>query len=228
MESEYITVLGDSYLDPIVTLFEQLKYKSTSNEVQTSPHENGYSTSIILLTVIMVESYLARARHFKLQEESCEPDNDKSDTKNNKSVLWFTKNYFKISRDNLEILDELFVVRDVIAHNHIWKSTIDQKGDLKFVHEPSLEGVFGDKKFITVVDRKDRVTKKLRLNVFPTRICKIDAIVLFENAYLILKEIEDISRTYVYISHLHVQYKDEFYLIEDFIRILKEEVDFQS
>lgn len=216
MESEYITVVGTSYLDPIVTLFEQLENKSTSNEVQTSVYENGYSTSIILLTVIMLESLLARARHFKLQEESCEPY---------KNVLKFTEEYFKIGSDNLEILYELFVVRDVIAHNHIWRSTINQNGGLSFVNEPSLENVFGDKKFNSVVDLKDRVTKKLRLNVFPTRICKIDAIVLFENAYLILKEIEDISRTYLYISQHHVQYKNEYYKIKDFIRLLKESQD---
>ncbi len=36
-------------------------------------------------------------------------------------------------------------------------------------------------------------------------------------------KLEDISRTYAYISHLHVHYKNEFFLMQDFISILKKE-----
>jgi hypothetical protein len=218
MADEYITIIGESYLDPIVKLFEQLKDKSTFNEVQTSPYENGYSTSIIVLTAMMLESFLARARHFRHQEGCFEFD---------KSVIKYIEKNFKLDGNIILILNELFVTRDVIAHNHVWKSVINHNRGLTFVSDPYLEELYGDKKFRMYVDMDRRKTKKLGLNIFPTKICKLDAIVYFENSYKVLTSIENLSRKYLYFSHFSVVYKEKEHIsIEEFVSILKEEVDF--
>lgn len=212
MKDEYISVIGESYLDPIVKLFEELPEKSSYNSVQTSPHENGYSVSIIVLSAVMLESFLSRTRYIKQKENTSE---------NLRSVLKFIEENLSLPEKMISVLYELFVLRDIIVHNHIWEGEIAQI-PLRFKNEPTLDReLFGDKKFSEYVNLMKRKTKSLGLNIFPTKICKEDAIIYFENVYKVLLEIEEISRQYVYFSHHHVHYQNSFLTLEEFIAVIK-------
>jgi len=102
--------VGFRYLYPIASLLEQLLSleNRNPNEVQASTLENGYSCSIIVMCGLMIESAIARVKF----------DQDIEDPK---SALQYVKVYFP-EYERFDELEELFVIRDAIVHNHIWEA----------------------------------------------------------------------------------------------------------
>jgi hypothetical protein len=191
-EIGYWPFLSLGYLRPILLLFEKLldQPKPRSSRVQVGADENTFSASIIVLSVTMLESVIRRVQA--------------SDQKTNvRSALEYLKARFSFVAPSLA--DELFAVRDVIVHAHVWDAKVywNQDGDLRFVRA-KRDAHFGDKKFLNIFDRKSRKTKSLRLNVFPTRICRTDAICVFSTIIELLKEIEITNINYVYITNEQV------------------------
>ena len=210
ISTDYMTVIGKNLLMPTVKLIESLKLSGirSVNEVQTSPFENGYATAIILLTVCLLESILNRTKLIM-------------GTTSKDSVLSFFKNTFPEPRLS-DALTELFVVRDVIAHNHIWKAKVkyDQNDNLKLVSTSLLEG-YGDKKFRSTIDTKERTSKLLRINLFPTRICWSDVVIVLKTALEIMLFLEAKDRRYVYISEEYVEFNNETIKFLDFVNGLQ-------
>lgn len=132
---DYDTFIGGAYPAPIFTLVETLAGGGRTNEVQSSPHEYGYSASAITLTVLFLESYLNVS---KLLTNS-----------QHRSVLAYFTTMFTSSKHHAE-LAELFAVRDVIAHNHVWKGQIDPVA-MKWTSISLLPG-YGDARFRQVVN----------------------------------------------------------------------------
>lgn len=169
---DYYSVLGDSLIEPIVVLVD----KATStrlagpNQVQASVIENGYSSAIILLLVVMLEGM---TNYVNLHNSGFEPFKNKYSAVS--ALKYYTKNIL-----NNEI-DELFVIRDVIAHNHIWETRVSSNDRMIHVKEPILRDEYGDRKFTENVDFITRTTKKLELNVFTTRINWKDVEIVFLN-----------------------------------------------
>ena len=186
--SGYLSIIGYSYLNPLGVLLEKLFSldQRDPNEVQTSPLENGYSVSLIILTVLMVESLVRRVQFFV----------EKGKTR---SSLQFIRNNFS-EYENIDDIEELFVVRDVIAHNHVWGCQIiwEKHGDMKFGSIDDRIG--GDDKFDRVIDTKKRKTRSLGINLFPTRINREDVIIVLKEVLDFLLYIENKDRNYVYIT----------------------------
>lgn len=207
MVREYISVRADSFIDPIVTLIE----KATSsyellgaNEVQASPIENGYSCSIILLDIVMLEG-LCTTLWYRYGKES------KSKFKANS----FIKNNLK--EFDHDIIDELFIIRDIIAHNHLWKGKIETK-DRTLIHSEIPEFYsknFGDKKYHNNVDKDLMKTKKLGLNIFTTRINWNDVKIVLQNVNTVIEELERKfnhvligSSEYILFKEKEIKFKD--------------------
>ena len=166
----YVSVLFPSLLQPIVDLFGLMEKQGTGdpNEVQASPAENGYAASIAVLTVLVIESVCNRVRYVR-------NDTDRKGTVQTLSEL--------SAGELADEVEELFVLRDVIAHNHVWEATIaehDSKG-LALV-AATLRPRYGDEKFARTVDPQTRRTRRLHLDVFPNRIHRQTAVVVLQNA----------------------------------------------
>ena len=83
-----------------------------------------------------------------------------------KNAPGFPGNGFK------NILEEMFILRDVIVHNHIYKikCAIDENnGALKSYRQEILPG-YGDGKFKGNINSRTKLTKLLRFNIQPTKI----------------------------------------------------------
>src|SRR6266705_1287918 len=106
----YVSVLFANLLQPIVDLFDLMEQKEPKgpNEVQASKAENGYAASIIVLTALVIESVCNRVRYVR------------GDTARETSVHTLRQLKAEALADDVE---ELFVLRDVIAHNHVWEAT---------------------------------------------------------------------------------------------------------
>lgn len=67
MKDEIISCIGLAYIEPILTLCEKLGSHNFQGEskIQVSTRENGYSVSIIVLCVLMLESGINRVKYLE-------------------------------------------------------------------------------------------------------------------------------------------------------------------
>jgi len=198
-----ISCIGVSFIEPILDLYKRLNsFKfSGHSRVRVSLRENGYSTSIIVLSILLIESLLNRVRYF---------EKDKRDN------LKFFDAKFK-NQQLSEKLYEIYVLRDLIVHNHIWRiSYIEkfEKGgyDETKIYQKLLEG-YGDKrrekKYISHVDKRRKYTKKLKLNVIPTKVNRGDLIKVFGVMRELFDFLEQQNKDYLPLSTFLFKYNDE-------------------
>jgi len=193
----YVSVIGFSYLYPLIDLLESLlDLKGTPNEVQASSKENGYASAIIVLCVLMVESAVARAKY-----------DMKADSP--KSALQFMKLNFP-GYSGLPVLQELFVARDAIVHNHLWQATITwtREQHMLLGSAEKWEGS-GDAKLDSVMDPDTRKTRLLGINLFPTRIARDDALIVIKKSAEVLQFIEENASRYVNVSNQDVEFRGQ-------------------
>ena len=133
-------------------------------------------------------------------------------------ALAFIKQEFQ--SDLYKKVEEIFVIRDIIAHNHVWEANVywDENGKLRLVDAQRVKG-YGDKKFDKVVDSNNRKTKILGLNVFPNRISRADALTVLKTAYEFLSEMERKDHNYFSVSALIVKYNGN---VIDFKKFMSE------
>ena len=207
---EYVSVLSTSYCYPIAALLEKLEVleRNQPNEVKASTPENGFSVAIIVLAVLLLESAIGRTQFVKNIPVPDKP-------------IAFVTSAFPLSGFSSKI-EELFVVRDAIAHNHLWEAQFewdDQLG-MKFVTPPTQRSG-GDNKFNRVLDPTNRKTRLLGINLFPTRICREDVIIVLHTAIQFLKFLEQEDRNYVIISTVDVKIFGKITTFVDLITGLK-------
>ncbi len=98
-------------------------------------------------------------------------------------------------------IEEVFVLRDIIAHNHIWTAAMrwDDSSGMALDSAEKLSA-YGDDKFNRVVDSGTRATRRLHLDAFPTRIHRATATTVLKKTVEALKFLERLDRRYVYLS----------------------------
>jgi hypothetical protein len=186
--SNYVSVLFVNLLQPIFDLFELLEQSDPKgpNEVQAGMLENGYAVSVIVLSALVVESALNRTRYVRN-----EPKRESAvDTLKRLSA-----------GDLAHEIEEVFVLRDIIAHNHIWTAATrwDDSSGMALDSAEKLSA-YGDDKFNRVVDSGTRATRRLHLDAFPTRIHRATATTVLKKTVEALKFLERLDRRYVYLS----------------------------
>src|SRR2546427_8510924 len=165
----YISIFAVSLVQPIADLLDRLfsRPHPGSSIVQTGSRENGYSVSICLLLAVFLESFVKRAIY--LSEDSLKPSEKKD------ALKFLRKRYPSCAL--LPAITEIFVLRDIIAHNHLWKmeySTHSQsRRDLL---SKELDSSSGDRKFKDCVDLQTGTTKVLVLKLIPTKIDRSEVI----------------------------------------------------
>jgi hypothetical protein len=212
ISEEHISIIGTSYLYPIATLLEDLKSlkQMGNNELQASSYENGYAVSIIVLTILLLESIVARVKLHKAHESM-----------NSRSPVEFIQTAYPESGFENKII-ELFIIRDVIVHNHIWKAefTSDSQGEMARVGNPKLQSGYGDRKYKNKTDSFIQKTKLLQLNVYPTRICYSDVLIVLRATVEFLLFLEKEERNYIYLSNQRVTYQGQRVLFVHLIQHL--------
>jgi hypothetical protein len=175
-------------LQPIFDLFELLEQSDPKgpNEVQAGMLENGYAVSVIVLSALVVESALNRTRFIRNEDKREDP-------------VGTLKRLGGVELAN--DIEEVFVLRDIIAHNHIWTAAIrwDDSGEMALDSAEKLPAC-GDQKFDRVVDPKTRATRRLKLDAFPNRIHRATAIAVLKKTCEVLKFLEGLDRRYVYLG----------------------------
>jgi len=195
-----VSIIGSAYFQPISDLLEKLFQRPAGqnlNPVQVGSMENGYSVSICVLAVLCLESYLMRVRYI----------NRKHPSSQKKNVLDFLEDLYP-SFPSLEALTETFVLRDLLAHNHLWVIEFlwDEESGMKLLGAMK-DSVSGDRKYKEHVDIVNRKTKLLELNVLPTRVSRKDVGKVLRTIWDALIYIEKQNRNQCYISHLAARFQ---------------------
>lgn len=201
-----ISIAGDSYIRPIADLVFQLTRckRDPSYPDQPLSSEVDYSTVLILLLVLMTESYLARVRHF-----------DKTTNPNTKR--WATTYLASLNgcKRLANRFSEVYLLRNAIVHNHVFEyehiwNLNDGHRDREFKIDTSWQGRVGAKGYSEHVEIKKYVepkTKLLRLRVTPTRMGREEALIVFETIHQVLKQLHTKKYLDISIKNLHVPYQ---------------------
>jgi hypothetical protein len=177
---DVISVVGSAYLQPIADLLEKLLTLPISGAGPggVSAHENGYSAALVVLLAAVLESYAARLRFVRRSEE----------IPGNLATPELLVAYFP-TLPTADDLVEVFLVRNVVAHNHIWHLDVS---DFAAAGAPTLAtpkelGFKTNKHYDPVVDVHARKTRGQRLNVIPTLVDRSDVRKVFDVVWSTLK-----------------------------------------
>jgi len=193
-----VTIVGSSYFEPISALLENLEKhdKGNSTEVQSGYYVNGYANSICLLAVVCLESYVMRVRYIN---EANQGQIDKA------SVVSYLKSLYP-DFPYEEELCEIHILRDVIAHNHLWEVSYSyEEEDIKLNRINRRSS--GDSKYQTRVDVCHNITKTLGLNVNPVKVGSEDVRKVLKAVWRVLLFLEGKNRKQCYVSHLSAIHK---------------------
>jgi len=182
-DDKLVSIVGEHYFQPIAILLNELisHPEPAANDVKTSYHENGFACAVCLLAVVCLESYSMRLRFFNRSAPAAEKRN----------CLDFLRALYT-QFPNIEHVTEAFVLRDTIAHNHLWEIGFSW-GELS---EPMTllsaikDALSGDNKYALHVDAQTRKTKILRLNAVLLKIDRSDVrkvLAVVWNALLLLE-----------------------------------------
>ncbi len=193
---DYVSAVFVHLLQPISDLCERMLqlHSGEPNEVQAAPRENGYAVSIIALAAFLLEGACARARYVS------------GSGKKRASAVDTLRN---LGEDDIaDKIEEIFVVRDAIAHSHLWSAKIYWTGnDLRFAQPPARLPGYGDTKFDKNVDLASRTTRKLKLDVFPNRIDRLTAIIALKECAKALEFLESKNRDFGYLTPQDVRFE---------------------
>ncbi|MFA6015423.1 MAG: hypothetical protein WC742_10175 [Gallionellaceae bacterium] len=108
-----ISCLASNYKQPIAVLVERLLAVQLPEQPDGKSRESevDYAIALITLLVLQFESLLSRARHF-----------DK-DTKEKYAMQWMVSLNDTALDSIIKRLNEVYFLRNAIAHNHIWSYT---------------------------------------------------------------------------------------------------------
>lgn len=175
MQDKRVSVLGSHYLPAVAGLIDALKALPDPQLDDDLPpgKEAGLSASICILMTVAFESWV---RKLILMESS-------GSTRPRLHPLEFLGAKYR-QFPHLPAMYEVFVVRDLLVHNHVWE--IDLTADDSYnisVESASLAHGGTDSKYRRVVDSSTRVTKLLKLHVMPTQVDRSDAAVVVRNVW---------------------------------------------
>src|SRR3989344_2162034 len=202
-----ISCIGISFIEPVIDLYLKLRKLKFSgySKTQVSSRENGYSVSIIVPLILFVESSLNRIRYL---------EKDKRDN------LKFFSSKFSSNQNLVKKLYEIYVLRDLIFHNHIWRISYEfdnSYNEIK-IYQKILNG-YGDKrpdkKYVDYVDKRKKITKTLKLNVNPIKINKVDVIKVFMFVSELFKFLEAQNKSYLPPPNFHFKYRGKYLTFYD-------------
>ncbi|MGZ8946364.1 MAG: hypothetical protein ACXW1W_13180 [Methylococcaceae bacterium] len=200
MTDKLVTIIGSSYFESISALLERLeKYGNVSSTgVQAGYYVTSFAPSICLLAVVCLESYVMRVRYINKATTS-EIDN--------LGVPAYLKKLYPDFPLETELF-EIHIIRDVIAHNHLWEISFSWDDESEMVLQEINKLSSGDKKYKneSYVDAKNHRTRTLQLNLNPIKIDTSDVKKVLHIMWKVLLFLEMKNRSQCYVSHLNVIY----------------------
>jgi hypothetical protein len=158
----YVSIAAGNFLQPIADLVAKLiaQHRDSMAEVKANEQEGDYAISTILLTVAMFESWLMRIQYDR---------GERTDG----GFSYYEKLRGKHDWPDLK---EVFVLRNTLAHNHVWEVWYDDSNPQAWVLD-HIEHLIGckTKNFKETVDLRLGRTKAHHLHIVPSLVDRTDA-----------------------------------------------------
>jgi len=207
-----ITVVGSFYPEYIVPhLMEKAfePYQQTDfsrRRFQTSVWEHGHATAAILLTATGIEAY--RNRIYYIEKE----DIGQSDVVDDLCRMLHANNAGFPDAILRQVLNEVFVIRNVIAHNHIYEVEVWSDKYLTMLRHKQklLKGYRRDRKYRSSVKPRSRKTNLIRLNVQPAKIGFEDLFKVLVVFDLLVGVTQSILSPHHVPHHIHYNIDDRY------------------
>jgi len=107
----------------------------------------------------------------------------------------------------MSALKEVYVLRDLLMHNHLWELEYEYGGPVPMVlKKATLYRGYGDSKFRASVNMRTYRTKTLKLSVFPSRVNRRDVLKVFETIWKTLQRFEGQNLNQVSVSSARVRF----------------------
>lgn len=209
---DIITIVGTSYFQPIADLIERmLKRPAVPDNTTRSGHfENGYAAATAVLLVATLESFVSRVRFLRNAE-----------VVSGKDVPDQLLHFFPDLPNHRE-LTEVFLLRNIVVHNHVWHldvSAVDEQGvgtiaspkDLKFQTKKSYDAI---------VDVRTRRTVLLGLSASPISVDRYDVGAVFRAIWTTLKFMNGKNFSHTPLAGQTVQFGGTLQQFEELIELL--------
>lgn len=183
MREEIITVGASCYFQPILDLCERLiqRPRETVRASRINYRENGYSRSIVLLSVVMLEAFVGRVS----DQQSRLGTKGQPIARREKIPEYITK--LRKSFTLEKSLTEVFVLRDAIAHGHVWSLEVSDHATRGAVlHSSRLGPGYGDNKHKDRVNPRTRRTRALGLHIVPAAVGRSEVIKVIDVIHRVL------------------------------------------
>jgi hypothetical protein len=203
-DDKLVSIVGYSYFQPIATLLNELVSRPApqASDVIASPPENGFSCAVCLLAVVCFESYAVRSRFI----------NRSAPAPAKRNCLDFLRDLYP-QFPNIEQVTEVFVLRDIIAHNHLWEIGFlwGEFSEPMMLQSASKDAISGDNKYARHVDPQTRKTKILHLNAVPTSVDRSDVSKVLNVVWKALLFLEGQDPRQCRVSDVMVEYGGRLY-----------------
>lgn len=211
--NDLITIVGTCYFQPIADLIENL-FKSkapTPHPMGTSCRENGYSASLVVLLVALLESFVSRLKF--LRQDDVNPG---------KSVPELLAELFP-DLPSKDILEEVFLLRNIVVHNHVWHldlSDIESNG-APILATPRELKFQTNKNYDVGVDVATKRTRKLNLNASPTAVDRNDVGRVFEVVWSTLLFMNQKNFGHTPLAGQTIKFRGRFEQFGDLVQLFK-------
>lgn len=167
IQDQQVSVLGSHYFGPTAKLIDELRALPKPHFKDDLPpaREAGLAASICILITVAFESWVRKLILLA--------DRDKANERLH-PLLFLSTAYPAFP--SLSAMYEVFVLRDLLVHNHIWEIDLggDDAYDMAIRSANRTPGV-EDYKYKNYVDASTARTKHLGLHVIPTQVGRMDA-----------------------------------------------------
>ena len=196
-----VSIIGDSYLQPAVEMLDRILTSRRSrwrNQIRVNSFECGHAASSCFLVMLCLDSYIVRLAYV---------NNETKNRRKKLNALEFFEHQYP-DYHSIHKLREAFVLRDLLAHNHLWEieSSRNSSGD-EIVARATLHPCFGDAKLHASLNQSTRRTKHLHLHAIPTQVGREDAVKIHETVYQALREMEKDDINVCQASNLRVHFR---------------------
>lgn len=209
---DIITIIGTSYFQPIADLIERMLARppAADNTTGSGHFENGYAAATTILLVATLESFVSRVRFLR-----------NADVVNGKDVPDQLLHFFPDLPNHTE-LAEVFLLRNIIVHNHVWHldiSAVEEHGVPTIASPKDLR--FQTKKtYDAIVDLGTRMTVLLGLSVSPTSVDRYDVGAVFRVIWTTLKFMNRKNFSHTPLAGQTVHFGSQLRQFEELLELL--------
>ena len=209
---DIITIVGTSYFQPIADLIERMLQRPSAadNTTQSGHFENGYAAASTVLLVATLESFVSRVRFLRNGE-----------VVSGKDVPDQLLHFFP-DLPNHEELSEVFLLRNIVVHNHVWHldvSAVEERGVATIATPKDLK--FQTKKtYDAIVDVITRKTVLLGLSASPTSVDRYDVGAVFRVVWKTLMFMNEKNFSHTPLAGQTVKFCGKLQQFEELLELL--------